>query len=78
MGPHGESSPVVIGEPQTPPTQLSPQDAILFDQVSDRRPFPAIQPASEDHQQHLERRGVDHEPELISRTGTERLPDARS
>jgi CheY-like chemotaxis protein len=32
-------------------------------------PFPAFQPAGQHQQHHLERRGVDHEPELISLAG---------
>lgn len=32
--------------------------------VRDRLPLPAVQPAGEHAQHHLQRRGVDHEPEL--------------
>ena len=64
--PHGEPPPVVIGQTQTPPTQLPAQEAVLFDQVGERLPLAALQPAGQDQQQHLEGRGVDHERELIS------------
>jgi hypothetical protein len=33
VGARSESPPVVIGEPQAPPTHLSPKDSILLDQV---------------------------------------------
>ena len=29
---HGEPTPLGIRQPQTPPTQLTPKDSILFDQ----------------------------------------------
>ena len=41
----GQSSPVVIGETQPPPTQLPAQEAVLFDQVGARLPFAAFEPA---------------------------------
>src|SRR5437899_8654318 len=44
VGPYGESPPVVIGEPQTPPTDLPSEEAILFDQIGERLPLPAIEP----------------------------------
>jgi len=42
IGARGESPPVVISEAQAPPTQLPPQKAVLFDQVSDRLPLAAL------------------------------------
>ena len=66
MRPRGEPPPVVIGQAQAPPTQLPAQEAILFDQIRERLPLPALQPAGQDQQQHLEGRDVDHERELIS------------
>ena len=45
------------------------QYAVLFDQVRDGLPLPAVQPAGQHTQHHLQRRGVDHEPELISWAG---------
>jgi hypothetical protein len=67
-GPHGESPPLGIGETQAPSTELPAQEVVLFDQVGDRFPFAALQPADQDQQQHLEGRGIDHERELISIT----------
>ena len=51
MGSRGEFPPVVIGEPQAPPTRLLPQDSILLDQVRQQLPLPAIQPAGDEEQQ---------------------------
>ena len=34
--------------------------------IHDRLPFAALEPAGQDHQQHLESRGGDHKRELIS------------
>jgi hypothetical protein len=58
--PHGEPSSVVIGEAEAPPLQLASKDAILFQEIAERLPLPALQPAGEDDEQHLERRGVNH------------------
>jgi hypothetical protein len=51
---HREPPPIVISEAQAPPTQLPSQEAILFDQIGERLPLSAVQPAGQDHQQHLE------------------------
>ena len=67
VGSHSEPAPVVIGEAQTPPTQLPPQEAILFDQIGERLPFSAIEPSGDGDEQQLETRDVDHEREVISR-----------
>ena len=64
--PRSQSPPIVISQPQTPPTQLPAQEAVFFDQVGDRLPFAALEPTREDQQQHLDGRGGDHERELIS------------
>jgi hypothetical protein len=45
------------------------QEPVLFNEVGDCLPLSPIQPSSEHAQHHLERHGVDHEPELISRAG---------
>ena len=92
--PRGEPPPVVIGEAQAPPTQLPAQEAVFFDQIGDRLPLAALEPAGQDQQQHLEGRGGDHERELISQpavfarhnssielwdtTGCSRAEDART
>src|SRR5882672_594040 len=68
MGPRGESPPVVIGEVQALSAQLPPQNAVLLDEVCDHLSLAALQPASQHHQQHLEKCAVDHEPELIAWT----------
>ena len=51
------------------PTKLTPKKPVFFGQVRDRLSLPAVQPAHEHAQHHLERRGVDHEAELTSRAG---------
>ena len=58
VGPHGEPAPVVLGEAQTPSTQLPPQEAILFDQIGERLPFLSIKPCGDGDEQQLEGRGV--------------------
>jgi hypothetical protein len=51
------------------------QEPVFFDEVGDRRPFPAGQPAGQSHQQQLTGRGVDHEAELIPRHPAGRRPE---
>jgi len=43
--PRSQASAIVIGEAQSPGPQLASQEPVLFDQVPDRLPFPAVQPA---------------------------------
>ena len=62
VGSRGKFPPVVIGEPEAPPTQLPPQDPILLDQVRQHLALPPVQPAGDREQQHLEGRDVDHVP----------------
>jgi len=66
VGSYGESPPVVIGEPQAPAADLVPEHAILFDQIGERLPLPAIEPTGEGEEQQPKDRHVDHEWELIS------------
>jgi hypothetical protein len=63
----GQPAPIVIREPQAPSAKLTPQDPILFDQVRDGLALPAIQPAGQHNQHHLQGSWVDHELEPISR-----------
>jgi hypothetical protein len=65
-GPGGKPPSVVISEAQAPPTQLRPQDAILFHQVRERVPLLATPAADQDCEPHLERRHVDHGRESTS------------
>jgi hypothetical protein len=62
----GQAAAIVIRETQPTSTKLTPQKPILFDQVRDGLPLPAVQPAGQNHKHHLPRSGVGHEPELIS------------
>src|ERR1019366_7369202 len=47
-GPHREPPSVVLGQAQTPPAQLPAQEAVLFDQIRERLPLSALEPAGED------------------------------
>ena len=40
---YGESPPVVVRQPEALPTDLSPQNAILFNKIRERFTLPAIQ-----------------------------------
>jgi signal transduction histidine kinase len=57
---------VVIRQAQSPRTELTTEEPVLFDEVGDRLALPAVQPAGQHAQRHLQRHGVDHEPELRS------------
>ena len=63
----GKFPPVVIGDPEAPPTQLLPQDPILFDQVRQHLSLTPVQPPGDREQQHLDGRDVDHVWELSAR-----------
>ena len=45
-----------IGQAQTPRTQLSAQEAVLCDQVRERRSLSTLKPAGENHQQSLRKK----------------------
>ena len=68
MGSCGELTAVLVGEPQTSPTDLPPEEAILFDQVGECLPLPAIEPAGDGDEQQPKNGDVDHERQVISRT----------
>jgi hypothetical protein len=65
---YGESPPVVVRPPQAPPTDLPPQNAVLFNKIGERLTLPAIQPAADGEEQQLDDRNVDHERELTSQS----------
>jgi hypothetical protein len=44
---YGESPPVVVGEPQSPETDLPSEETILFNQVRERLPLQVIEPAGD-------------------------------
>jgi hypothetical protein len=44
---HGESPPVIVSKRRPPSTELLPEEAILFDKIGERLPFPAIQPSGD-------------------------------
>jgi CheY-like chemotaxis protein len=57
---------IFVRQTQPTSTELTPQKPVLFDQVRDCLPLLAGQPASERAQHDLQRRGVDHEAELVA------------
>ena len=65
--PRSQPSTIVVGETRSAGPKLTPQEPVLFDQVRDRLPLSAVQPAGEHAQHHLKRRGIDHGAELTSR-----------
>jgi len=74
MSSGGQSSPVVIGQPQASGTELAAKQAILFHQVGENLSFASVEPTGEDEQQKLEGRDVDHSPSLF-RANRRRLSD---
>ena len=48
-------------------SKLAPQEPVFLDQVGDRLPLPALEPAGQHAQHHPQRRGVDHGPSLYHR-----------
>jgi hypothetical protein len=74
VGAYGEPPPVRVGAPQSSPTDLPPEKAILFDQVGDHLAFPAIEPAGNGEEQQPKDADVDHGPDVISH-GREKYPE---
>src|SRR5258705_1953185 len=70
----GQSSPVVIGQPQASATELAAKQAVLFHQVGKNFSFASVEPTGEGEQQKLEGRDVDHSPSLV-RANRRRLSD---
>jgi len=64
--PSGESPTVIVCQSQAPPTDLPPEEAILFDQIGERLPLAVIEPSDDGQQQQPKDRHVDHERALIS------------
>jgi hypothetical protein len=63
----GQPTAIFVRESQPTSTNLTPQEPVLFDQVRDCFLLPSVQPAGQHTKHHLQRGGVNHEPELISR-----------
>jgi hypothetical protein len=76
VGAHSESPAVIVSKPQASLTELPPQQAILFNQIGERLPFPAIQPTRDAQEQQPKHRHVDHERQLISGT-RQHWPESR-
>jgi hypothetical protein len=67
VGPSRQSAAIVIRQMQATIPKLSTQESIFVDQVRDGLSLPPSQPANEHAQHYLQRDGVDHGIELISR-----------
>jgi hypothetical protein len=67
VGPSRQSAAIVIRQMQATIPKLSTQESIFFDKVRDGLSLPPSQPANEHAQHYLQRDGVDHGTELISR-----------
>jgi len=59
-------------------TDLSPEHAILFDQIGERLPLSMIEPPDDGQEQQPKDRYVDHERELMSRPRQEARQSYRS
>ena len=58
--PHSEPAPIVIGQLQASTPQLAAKHTILFEQVTECVSLLAVQPPSEESEQHSECGGIDH------------------
>jgi hypothetical protein len=67
VGPSRQSAAIVIRQMQATIPKLSTQESMFFDEVRDGLSLPPSQPANEHAQHYLQRGGVDHGAELISR-----------
>src|SRR5262249_1457903 len=61
-----QASQVTLRETQPTFTKLTSQKPVLFDQVRNCLSLPAVRPAGQHTEHQVQRRGVDHEPELTS------------
>lgn len=64
MGRRRESTPLKIGEVQTPPAQVLFEDAVLFPEIGNHPKLAAIRPAGEGDEQDLPSDRVEHPPSL--------------
>ena len=71
----GQPTAIVVRGTQLTSTKLTPQHPVLVDQVRDGFPFPSVQPTGQHSEDHLQRRGVDHEPQLTSRVARQTSAD---
>jgi hypothetical protein len=67
----GQPAAVVIRETEPTSTQLTPHQAVLFNEVRDGLALPTVQPAGQRTQHNLHRSEVDHAAQLISRLAEE-------
>jgi hypothetical protein len=61
-----------LTQPESPTPKLTSQQPVLVDQIRNRLPLPAVQPAGEHGQPDLQRCEGDHEAQLISPSRPER------
>ena len=76
MGPSRQSAAIVIRQMQATIPKRSTQESIFFDEVRDGLSLPPSQPANEHAQHYLQRGGVEHGAELISRRRPEDVGQA--
>ena len=62
----GQPPAIVVRETQSTSAKLTAQEPVLFHEVGDGLPLPAVQPTGQHTEHHMQRPEVDHEPELIS------------
>jgi hypothetical protein len=67
----GEPTSFVVGQPQSPPAQLSPEDSIFFSQVGDIILLLAVQPAGQHSEKQPRRRKIDHSGSVLHRLSFE-------
>lgn len=62
----GEPTPFVISQPEPPPTQLSPEDSILFDEVGQGLLLLTAQPAGQSTENNPREGDIDHGGSLLA------------
>jgi ferritin-like metal-binding protein YciE len=68
--PSRQTAPVGVGEAEASRAELPADQPVLGNQVHEGVTLAALEPTGEDQEQPLERRGVEHERQLISRHNT--------
>jgi hypothetical protein len=70
MGRRRESTPLKIGEVQTPTAQVLFEDAVLFPEIRNHLKLAAIHPPGEGDEQDLPSNRVEHPPSLPAHRGS--------
>jgi hypothetical protein len=77
MGRHRESTPLKIGDVQTPPAQMLFEDAVLFPEIGHHLKLTAIRLAGEGDHQDLPSDRVEHPPSLPATAAFRARPNFR-